>query len=40
MPSVLVGKSKRYYIADLQKKYVPERFVAKSAYGKTGCIWR
>jgi len=22
------------------KKYVPERSVAKSVYGKTGCIWR
>jgi hypothetical protein len=39
MPIVPDGISERYYKEDLKEEYVPERSVAKSAYGKTGCIW-
>jgi hypothetical protein len=39
MPIVSDGISELYYKEDLKEKYVPESSVAKSAYGKTGCIW-
>jgi hypothetical protein len=38
MPNVPDGESKRYCKGDL-RKYVPERSVGRTAYGKTGCIW-